>query len=406
MTNITKKVLSLCMAAMILVTASCVTALAEDVQSTAAADEITSEAKVKFVVGEPDENGVFSAKLSLHNMKFLAFQFGITFNGSVVNLVDEAGNTAEDFDEVAVSYPANVDGKSMDFSEVESYVSNDEGVIRVASYILIVNSDSNVVSTDEEGFVAYEFRFKRIADGDYGFDLADYPYANYEKEALVSGANGSVSFQFGFVYPEKTSDEEKSEVNYSFGSGRSDSSNVTASSDGSKEEQKAARLKDTVVLQINHYAVSVEGVIKWVDKDNKNVIPYIENDRTMIPLRFISEAFGADVSWIPETRTVEIVLGDTSITMQVDNTEYQLNGEVQLMDAAPVIREDRTFVPIRFVSEALDKSVYWNGSSGVVVVAPKDNPWDDEDAASQELLTQTLMTIKWLGDEAYSHMEN
>lgn len=404
MTNITKKVLSLCMAAMILVTASCVTALAENVQSTAAADEITSEAKVKFVVGEPDENGVFSAKLSLHNVSFLGMQFGIVFNKDIVVAVDEEGIPTDLLESAAKFYPFSFNGADVAFTTVHDVLSNEEGLLQVASVMLQTSGEE--LTVNDEGFIAYEFRFKELADGDYGFDLADYPYANYEKEALVSGANGGVSFQFEFVYPEKTSDEEKSEVNYSFGSGRSDSSNVTAPSDGSKEEQKAARLKDTVVLQINNYAVSVEGVIKWVDKDNKNVIPYIENDRTMVPLRFISEAFGADVSWIPETRTIEIVLGDTSITMQVDNTEYQLNGEAQLMDAAPVIREDRTFVPIRFVSEALDKSVYWNGSSGVVVVAPKDNPWDDEDAASQELLTQTLMTIKWLGDEAYSHMEN
>ena len=126
----------------------------------------------------------------------------------------------------------------------------------------------------------------------------------------------------------------------------------------------------------------------------------------MVPLRFISESFGADVAWIPETRKIEITLGDTKIMMQLDHRDYQINGETKSMDTSPVIREDRTFVPIRFVSEALEKAVYWNGTTGVVVVAPMDSPWDDTDSLSQELMTQTLLTLKWLGDEAYSHLKD
>ena len=72
MTNLLKKALSVCMAATMLVTASCITVLADDTQDIApAADEVKNEAKVKFTIGEPDENGIFTAKLSLHNVTFL-----------------------------------------------------------------------------------------------------------------------------------------------------------------------------------------------------------------------------------------------------------------------------------------------------------------------------------------------
>ncbi len=402
MTNITKKLLSACMAAAMIVSASCITVLADNAENAApAADEVKSEAKVKFTIGEPDENGIFTAKLSLHNLKFLGIQFGITFNSSIINVVDEEGNSTESFEKAVICYPAEVDDRYINFDQLKPSISNQTGLIQVASYILIQDADSNLVIAGEDGFTAYEIRFKKIADGDYGFDLAESKSQLFEKDAIVSDGK-NLDFTFEFIYPETSSDKNISKpLKNSSGTNKPE----VQPSEPSKKEQRQARLEGTAVLQINNYAVSVEGVIKWVDKDNKSVVPYIENDRTMVPLRFISETFGANVEWIPETRTIEIVLGDTKIMMQLDNSEYEINGEAKLMDTAPVIREDRTFVPIRFVSEALEKSVYWNDVSNVVIVAPKDKPWDDSDAVSRELLTDTLLAFKWLRDEAYSHAE-
>ena len=397
MTNLLKKALSVCMAATMLVTASCITVLAEDTQDIApAADEVKNEAKVKFTIGEPDENGIFTAKLSLHNLKFVSLQFSFNFNKDVIKAVDAEGNPTDDFNEFAVCNPAKVEGTNQELTQVKTTVSNAIGVFGIISYIK-VDTEDRLIHVDENGCVLYEFRFKKVGEGNnFGFALADNPVTGNGKDAIVYDGR-DLSFTFEFIYPEES--KEQSSSNYY--PDVPDTNHVAT-----PEELKRERRKGTVVLQVNNYAVSVEGIIKWVDKDNKNVVPYIENDRTMVPLRFISETFGADVEWIPETRTIEIALEDTKITMQLDNRDYQINGETKAMDTFPVIREDRTFVPIRFVSEALEKAVYWNGTTGVVVVAPLNNPWDDTDSLSQELMTQTLLALKWLGDEAYSHLKN
>ena len=397
MTNLLKKALSVCMASTMLVTASCITVLAEDTQDIApAADEVKNEAKVKFTIGEPDENGIFTAKLSLHNLKFVSLQFSFNFNKDVIKAVDAEGNPTDDFNEFAVCNPAKVEGTNQELTQVKTTVSNAIGVFGIISYIK-VDTEDRLIHVDENGCVLYEFRFKKVGEGNnFGFALADNPVTGNGKDAIVYDGR-DLSFTFEFIYPEES--KEQSSSNYY--PDVPDTNHVAT-----PEELKRERRKGTVVLQVNNYAVSVEGIIKWVDKDNKNVVPYIENDRTMVPLRFISETFGADVEWIPETRTIEIALEDTKITMQLDNRDYQINGETKAMDTVPVIREDRTFVPIRFVSEALEKAVYWNGTTGVVVVAPLNNPWDDTDSLSQELMTQTLLALKWLGDEAYSHLKN
>ena len=315
MTNLLKKALSVCMAATMLVTASCITVLAEDTQDIApAADEVKNEAKVKFTIGEPDENGIFTAKLSLHNLKFVSLQFSFNFNKDVIKAVDAEGNPTDDFNEFAVCNPAKVEGTNQELTQVKTTVSNAIGVFGIISYIK-VDTEDRLIHVDENGCVLYEFRFKKVGEGNnFGFALADNPVTGNGKDAIVYDGR-DLSFTFEFIYPEES--KEQSSSNYY--PDVPDTNHVAT-----PEELKRERRKGTVVLQVNNYAVSVEGIIKWVDKDNKNVVPYIENDRTMVPLRFISETFGADVEWIPETRTIEIALEDTKITMQLDNRDYQI----------------------------------------------------------------------------------
>ncbi len=393
MTGMMKRILSSLIAVAMLLSVMSFVVLAEEEQK--------SVASVQFVVGEADENGIFTATLSIHNVAFISYQFGIGFDKNVVNLVDEKGTPSDSFIKVAESKDIIAEEKAYTLSHLERKVSNADGEMHVAAYFLDPTAEAKLVPVVEGGAELYEFRFKKIAEGDFGFALLDWDHANHGKYALLNNGKESLDFSFQFIYPESeaeknTSDyyervDEEPETDYSDG-------NEMTEAERLREERKAG----TIVLQINNYAVSVNGVLKWVDKDNKNVVPYIENDRTMVPLRFISETMGAKVTWIPETRTIDIVLDETEISMQIDNTSYTINGETKTMDVAPVIREDRTFVPLRFVSEALNKSIYWNEATSVVVVAPIDKPWDDKDSTTQQLMTDTLWMFKWLRDEAYA----
>ena len=101
-------------------------------------------------------------------------------------------------------------------------------------------------------------------------------------------------------------------------------------------------------------AVRVNGdLVKFPDGQ-----PYINSDnRTLIPVRFVSEALGANVSWVPETSTavmekngikVEVTIGQKNITVTKNGTASTV-----AMDTMAVLRYDRTYVPIRFVAENL-----------------------------------------------------
>ena len=85
----------------------------------------------------------------------------------------------------------------------------------------------------------------------------------------------------------------------------------------------------------------------------EDAAPYVANDRTYVPFRALGEALGAEVEWDNDARTVTYTLGKTEVVMTIGETTYTVNGEEQTMDVAPEISGDRTYVPVRFVGEAL-----------------------------------------------------
>lgn len=104
-------------------------------------------------------------------------------------------------------------------------------------------------------------------------------------------------------------------------------------------------------LVLNTTTATVNGSSKALD-----VGPILINDRTMVPFRFIGEAFGAKVDWLADTRTVVIILDNKEMRLTVDE-------KVPGLDVSPVIVQGRTLVPIRYISENLGAYVKWFPSS-------------------------------------------
>lgn len=128
---------------------------------------------------------------------------------------------------------------------------------------------------------------------------------------------------------------------------------------------------ETTELAIGEAKALVNGVPYYIDGDDNTNAPYITNERCMLPLRFISEAFGAYVTWDDNTKTATIKDTNAEIKMTIGNLDYTLNGKEKTTDTAPEIVKGRTFVPLRVAAEALGKNVKWN-DNGVIVVGDKD----------------------------------
>ena len=109
----------------------------------------------------------------------------------------------------------------------------------------------------------------------------------------------------------------------------------------------------TVVMTIG----SSDFVINDKVVTKEDSAPYVANDRTYVPFRALGEALGAEVVWDEDARTVTYTLGSTEVVMTIGETTYTINGDEKTMDVAPEISGDRTYVPVRFVGEALGFSV-------------------------------------------------
>lgn len=101
---------------------------------------------------------------------------------------------------------------------------------------------------------------------------------------------------------------------------------------------------------------------------NCDVPPVIQNGRTLVPARVILEYFGADVQWNEAFRQVVINHKGNIIILTVDSHVINLNGEAQMIDAAPVIINGRTMVPVRFIATTFGYKVGWDEATRTVYV--------------------------------------
>jgi len=104
-----------------------------------------------------------------------------------------------------------------------------------------------------------------------------------------------------------------------------------------------------------------------------DALPFIENGRTMASVRIISEELGADVKWEASKRLVSITPNDkTLITLSIGNVNMTIvkedKMETVVMDVPAMIKDNRTYVPLRYIAEALGLSVNWNAYMRMIML--------------------------------------
>ena len=103
-----------------------------------------------------------------------------------------------------------------------------------------------------------------------------------------------------------------------------------------------------------------------------DVYPYIKNNRTYVPIRFIAEELGYDVKWDGYNRKVTMTNDGTTVELTIGSNKMMVNGKTVLLDAPAEIRDDRTFVPLRAIAEAFGEKVDYSKDYKAVYIG--DNP--------------------------------
>lgn len=152
--------------------------------------------------------------------------------------------------------------------------------------------------------------------------------------------------------------------------------NIEASNDDTQYYESVAELvnenwKDDYVgvirLTIGDPVMNVDGNEEEID-EGRSTSPIIKNDRTLLPVRAVVEILGGNISYDNSDRSVTIDTDETTIEMQIENNEMFINGNRIVTDVAPVIENDRTFLPIRALTENLNCDVEWDQDSKTVSI--------------------------------------
>ena len=116
-------------------------------------------------------------------------------------------------------------------------------------------------------------------------------------------------------------------------------------------------------MTLNQTKYTLNGEQKTMD-----VAPIIRNERTMLPVRYVAEALGAEIGWDGATSTATLKTADTEIKITVGASEAVVNGKAVKLDSPAFIENDRTYMPVRFVAETLGATVAWDGATSTATI--------------------------------------
>ena len=116
-------------------------------------------------------------------------------------------------------------------------------------------------------------------------------------------------------------------------------------------------------MTLNQTTYTLNGEQKTMD-----VAPIIRNERTMLPVRYVAEALGAEIAWDGATSTATLKTADTEIKITVGAATATVNGQAVTLDSPAFIENDRTYMPVRFVAETLGATVAWDGATSTATI--------------------------------------
>ena len=129
-----------------------------------------------------------------------------------------------------------------------------------------------------------------------------------------------------------------------------------------------------LTMRIGYPTCIIGTEVTQVDPESAAVVPVAESGRTLVPIRRILEAFGGTVEWVAQGGKIRCALDGKTVELTLNSTSAQVNGEAVALDVPARAWNNRTFVPVRFVSEELGLQVGYEPKNQIVVVADGDLP--------------------------------
>ncbi len=161
--------------------------------------------------------------------------------------------------------------------------------------------------------------------------------------------------------------------------------------DSAADKPLVQTLGGSVALRIDSPAAFAGGKRTYVDTNNYNVVPFTENGRTLVPVRFISENFGAQVDWNAVEQLVTVQYKNKTIQLKLGDDIMDVNGEKITLDVPAKTVNARTLIPLRALVEALGKYVFWD-DRGLIIISDDEASYEEDAIVSAlNMLSQRIV---------------
>lgn len=230
------------------------------------------------------------------------------------------------------------------------------------------------------GYIGYDDTVRIEKNRGYRFeDLARFapeaiPYSGYEfagwspylygNQAIING-DMDIYARFEEIYvPRYSYERRRPRRIYDDRDDRDDSNEEKPVEVNEYDKLEAILFINDSIMQ-----KSVNGVVSQVRMD---IAPFIYQARTMLPIRYVAEALGFMVTWDANTRTVYLVDKENIVQIPVDTNNIIVNGKAFVSDVKPMIKNNRTMLPVANVARALGlqdgKDILWDSAMKFVTL--------------------------------------
>ena len=156
--------------------------------------------------------------------------------------------------------------------------------------------------------------------------------------------------------------------------------------------KKFITLLVAAIISMSVSAMAADDIKVYVNGEQVefDVKPVIENERTLVPMRAIFEALGAEVDWNQETETVSATRGSDTVRITINSNQLFKNNKAVELDVPAKIIDERTLVPVRAISESFDADVQWDGATQTVnITMDKADPTKEPDNNTDEAVVSS-----------------
>ncbi|MBQ8002593.1 MAG: glycoside hydrolase family 88 protein [Clostridia bacterium] len=288
------------------------------------------------------------------------------------------------------------------------------------TYLEMAKACIDCARTDDSGRVFWTqsmlANFPTSDVNPYGYETSGTGFITYslyyginagllDKETYLPYAEGGIKYlteiaihSDGFVgYTQHigsaATNATNSESNYNFGVGATTYALCEAARYYGKVQGDMYPYLTRKTMGTVSFMIDSDKVYNGLSVNRIDAAPFVtELGNTMIPIRALGEALGAKVIWNGDAKTVTMVKGDTVLQFMIDSPYYYINSDRYTATAAPIIRSNRTYLPLRVAAEAFGKNVYWNNQYRIAIIGPKQNPFYECHQPLLEMLSSILTT--------------